>query len=285
MQYLRIAKETFNELRGNWVLLLPTIAIFFIGLFFTLGFLFINGLLPTVLEDVSILFSSDIGGGAGQLIDKFLGNTLVLKTIASFILFFATNFLVGSSLLAIKYSMMNDLVEGKKTNLKKGFIGATKIYFRVIFMRIFVYIIYFILALIFSSYLLFVRGVSQANIPLIVFLIGFSIVIVKIILLFRYPIMVIDKVRPVEAIRKTFSYFLRRKRRVLIVWLIIFVIASIASFIVFLLGKLVSFVGNSFLSVFVILAISYLLKIIVDLVVDVWGDLYVFFVYKKTKEK
>jgi len=285
MQYLKTAKETFKELKGNLVLLLPTIAIFFMGLFFTIAFLYINGLLPSVLEDISILFSSDIGTGAGEIINRFLGDTLVLKTIASFILFFSTNFLVGSSLLSVKFSMMKDIVEGRKTNLKKGFVGATKNYFRVIGMRILVYLIYAVLAIIFSSYLLFVKGINESNLPLIIFLIGFSIFVVKIILLFRYPIMFIDNLKPIKAVRKTFSYFLERKRRVLIVWFIIFIIASIASLTAFILGRITSIFGGLLFSSFIVLLISSFFKIIIDLVIDVWGDLYIFTVYKKTKEK
>ena len=285
MQYLKIAKESFKALKGNWVLLLPTIAIFFIGLFFTLIFLYINGLLPTVLGDVSVLFSSGIAEGAGELINKYLSNLLFLKSIASFIIFFSTNFLVGTSLLAIKFSMMKDVVEGKKANLRVGFDGAVKTYFRTIGMRIFIYILYFVLALIFSSYLLFVKGIDQTSLPLIIFLIGFAIVIVKIILLFRYPIMFIDNLKPINAVKNTFIYFLRRKRRVLIVWLIIFVVASIASFIVFNFGRFIARFEGVLFTTFIVLLISSLFKFIIDLIIDVWGDLYVFFVYKRTKEK
>ena len=268
MQYLKIAKESFKALRENWVLLLPTVAIFFIGLFFTLAFLYINGLLPTVLEDVSVLFSSNIMTGASELINDYLGNLLVLKVMASFIIFFATNFLVGTSFVALKFSMMKDVVEGKKANLRHGFQGAVKTYFRTIGMRVFIYLIYFVLALIFSSYLLFVKGIDQTSLSVVAFLIGFAIVIVKIILLFRYPIMFIDNLKPVSAVKKTFIYFLKRKRRVLIVWLIIFVVASIASFIAFMLSRFVGMLGDLLFTTFMVLLISYLFKFIIDLIVD-----------------
>jgi len=286
MNYFVLAKETFDELKKNWILLVPTLLIFFTGIIFSILFLYFSGLLPKILENISLLFSPNWGQGVNKIIDYFFENTdSFLRVFISFILFFATNFLVGSSLLAIRFSMMKEIVNGKKASLKAGFRGSTKNYFKVIMMRIIIYTFNFFLALLFSLYLLIIKGLNQTNIPFMLFLIGFSIVIIKIILLFRYPVMLLDDLKPVNAIKKTFSYFLARKRRVLFVWLIIFGVSLIVGLFIFLIGEIMDKLGEISSFVFLFLILFYLIKIILELIVDVWGDLYIFVVYKKSKKK
>ncbi len=286
MNYFILAKETFEELRKNWVLLVPTILMFFTGIIFSILFLYFSGLLPEILSNVSVLFSPNWGQGVNKIIDYFFQDSnSFLRISTSFALFFITNFLVGSSLLAIRFSMMKDIVNGKKASLKEGFRGATNIYFNIIVMRIIIYLFNFILALILSLYLLIVKGLNQTSMPFILFLIGFAIVIIKIILLFRYPIMLLGNLKPIKAVKKTFYYFLERKRRVLFVWLIIFAVSLTISLIVFLIEKLTNKLGEIYSSILIFLIIFYLIKSFLDLIVDIWGDLYIFVVYKKVKNK
>ncbi len=278
---IELLGKSAKTLRHNLFLVVPNFMNLGITIFFSLLFLWINGLLPILLENPAFIFEQN-----RNIIDVF--NSIEMsngffKLISTFIGFVLANFLIGSGLLAMRYGMMTDLVKGKKTSLMEGFKHGGRGYLRVVEMKFVVYVFMAILILVSNLILLRFTGFSE-NILLFVSLIIFlSYLFVNMVLFLRYPIMFIENRRAIPSLRKAFKCFRKKTKFVFIVWLVIFIITVIFNV---LLLPLSSFIGILFEAVYGFIfatVIFYIVRSVLKFFVQVWTDLFLFYTYFKQK--
>jgi MFS family permease len=288
MKYLKLALKSVKELKKNPALLYPNLALLATTIGLSLIFLYINGLLPYLLKDPSIIFGSNtqnVDNIRQFVLTIFQDSNKIIKMVISFIVFFATNFFVGAGLMSMKYGMMREIVKGERVTLKEGMKLGAKNYLRVIELRVFVFLFMFLLIILISSILLVLTSFSSSIILILASLASLIVLFVRIILLFRYPIMFIEKKRAITTIKDTFLFFTKHFHFVILTWIVIFVVLILFNIILFPINFLVSNLLELAFSLPLVLVITYLIKQFIGFIVDVWSDLYIFFSYVKSKER
>jgi len=209
MTYLFNLYKSFVILKKNWKILIPPFYSLFITIFLSLAFLYINGLLNLLIRYPTDLF---VTGGISVLTKKIssviLSQSQLIKISLTFIGFFIVNFLAGSSLLAMKFCMIDDSLKNERVSLRKGFREGITFYTKIVELRILV----FLLMILFSFLIgipLFILSRYTGNTSFwIVLGVIIVLLLVKLILIFRMPILIRNKVKPIEAIM-ILEYFLK----------------------------------------------------------------------------
>ena len=269
----------------NWKIVVPAFFGFLMSTGFALIFIYINNLFPLIFRDPSGLFvSGGLSAIAKKISSVLITQSHIMKIIISLIAFFVANFFVGSGLIAIKFTMINDVLKKKKINLVRAFFKSGKYYWRVIEMRVMVFILIIILSLvvglpifILSSYL---GGSSFMGAVLVILV----LLLIRLILLFRYPILFKEDVGVSPALIKSMSFFKSKLKYVFSVWLIIigllFVVSILSEF-----GRVViSDLFYGFASLSVILIIFYLIKELALVFVNTFIDIFLFVSYLKCRK-
>jgi len=285
MVYFNNMVETFKLFRRNWQIIIPSFLGFFLSVFFALVFVYLNDLFPIILRDPSELF---VGGGLSEIAKKISAVLITkshwVKIIGTFVGFVFANFLAGSSLISTKFFMINEASKGKKTNVVEAFFKGSKFYWRVIEMRVMV----FLLILVFSAILglplfLLSKYFSSSS-----FLIALSVVIIllviRLILLFRYPILFREDLRAIPSLVKSMRLLKENLRYIVGIWLIslgsVFAVSLLFEFFKVFTND--SFYGLAFLP-FVLISL-YVIKELVMVFVNTWVDIFLFLSYLKIRK-
>lgn len=220
MVHLDTLVKTIKFVKNNWKIAIPSIAAFLLTLIFGLIFIYINNLFPILLRDPSGLF---VTGGISTIAKKIssvlITQSELLKISLSFIGFIFANFLAGSSLIATKYYMIDSASKSNNVGLKEGFLGGSRFYWRVIEMRIMVFILIVVLSLVISLPLYFLSSVLDKTILVIVSVI-IVLLLMRLILLYRYPVLFRNNIKPIPALNNAMALFRSRTKYSAYVWLI-----------------------------------------------------------------
>lgn len=269
----------------NWKIVVPALFGFLMSTGFALIFIYINNLFPLIFRDPSGLFvSGGLSAIAKKISSVLITQSQIMKIIISLIAFFVANFFVGSGLIAIKFTMINDILKKKKIGLVKAFFDGGKYYWRVIEMRFMVFVLIIILSLIvglpifiLSSYL----GGSSFMAAVLVILV---LLLIRLILLFRYPVLFREDIGVSPALVKSMGFFKSKTKYVFSVWLfvigLLFVVSILSEFGRVVIGDL--FYGLTSLSI--ILIVFYLVKEIFLVFVNTFIDIFLFVSYIKRRK-
>jgi hypothetical protein len=285
MVYFDSLHKSLSVFSRNWKIVVPSLFGFLMASAFALIFIYINNLFPLILRDPSGLFvSGGLSAIAKKISSVLITQSHLMKIIISLIAFFVANFFVGSGLIAVKFTMINDVLKGKKVGLVKAFFDSGKYYWRVIEMRVMVFIFIIILSLIVGLpiFILFSSlGGSSFMAAILVILV---LLLIRLFLLFRYPILFRDDVGVSPALIKSMGLFKSKTKYVLSVWLIIigllFVVSILSEFGRVVIGDL--YYGLASLAI--ILIVFYVIKELILVFVNTFIDIFLFISYLKRRK-
>lgn len=271
--YKEVFVKSWQDLKGNLILLLPDAIMSLVNMALGILFLKSSGILG-LLTSPEIL-TKEITTVA-PAIKLFLKENL-LKIILSLLLFIITSFMVGSGFTAMKLGAMKDLVKNKKITIRR-MIRNGRYVWQAVSMKMIMFVIGVITFLfmlgtgiilstfIFRGYVIIILGILF---PLLMILLQFM-------LFFRYQAMFLENKHTMVAVKESFTYFLENKKHVAVVWLITTVVSLVTSPLSFYLGL----IEEKIITVSLITIIGYLVRTAAIVVINVWSDMFKFRTYK-----
>ncbi|MBT3407187.1 hypothetical protein HN415_00735 [Candidatus Woesearchaeota archaeon] len=269
-------------LKHNWKLVIPSFLGMLMGIGFALVFVVMNDLISLISSDPSSLFiSGGITAMAKKVSSVLINQSQIVKIVLSLIGFIIANFLAGASLIGMKYSMIKDSLNNKKTPLIKSFFKGTKYYWRIVEMRVMVLMLIVTLSILLSFPFFLLSKYWGENSIFILLSVILVLLVIRLILFFRYPIMFKDGLRAIPSLTKSMKVFKRHTKYVFSTWVI-------SIFIVFFVNLLFDFVRINivdyfyYLIEFVILMIGfYVLKELLMVIINTFIDIFSYVSYLK----
>jgi len=277
--------ESGKLLRKNWKLIVPSLLGMLMGIGFALIFIVMNDLISLISTDPSSLF---IAGGISAMVKKvssvLINQSHIIKIVLSLLVFIMANFMAGSSLIGMKYSMIKDTMNNKKTPLIKSFFKGTKYYWRIVEMRVMVLILIVVLSILLSfPFFILSRSLGGGSIFVLLSVI-LVLLVIKLVLFFRYPILVKGGLRAIPSLTKTINIFKKYTKYVFSTWLI-------TIFIVFFANLLFDFIRISItdylyyvVNLVVIMVGFYVLKELLMVVINTLVDIFGFVSYVRLRK-
>jgi len=183
--YLEQYRKSFYSLIKNPIVLVPDISLLVIGIFFTFGALSITGIPSLLSQAAAIATKSELSAFFSSFI-----KTNIVKLSITVIAFLFTMFIIGTGTIAVKLSMIHDISKNKKPTIMGAWISSRKYFWRIIGIRILVFLAYLvslIIGIIILGVLSFVHEILAVILALL------SIILLSIIIMLgfymRYPIL------------------------------------------------------------------------------------------------
>lgn len=266
--------SSWKDLKKHPLLFLPDIIIFLMNISLALLFLKYSGLLKLITDPETLTKGLE---AAVPTIKLFFKENM-LKIIVTFSLFILTSFVIGSGLVAMKLGMMKEVIKRKKLAIRK-MINNGKYVWQVISMKMIMFAIGIVTFLfLFGTGIILSTFLHKGVVILIMGLLFPALMVVlQLLLFFRYQIMFLEEKHPIIAVKDSFEYFINNKKHVLIVWLIILAVSFATIPLTALLGITEQKAVNM-LSATVI--IGYLISNITKIVINVWSEMFKFRSYK-----
>ncbi len=286
---LNLLEESLKVLKKNPVLFLPDLVLILITyLLFYLIYLY------TGVGDLVSLLNASEEELFGQVITTFFKDNLS-EIILSVITFFVVTFTLGVGVAVVKYSMIKQVLHKKKVSIKKSWNEKKHYFWSVVLLRVTIFLIgvvaliliFFFSTVIYMIFNLFVGKTIALSIGGVVagLLTILSIIVLKFVIFFRYPIMFLKEIRnPIVVLRKAYQYLRKNPFYVFVTWLIIFSLSLVSGIIFWALGVPM----NKLIGLISITAVSLTLTVVwtlftglIGLVVELWGTVFLFKRYKK----
>jgi len=242
-------KNSLDDLRRNSILFLPEVVYFlFLSISIAVAVAF-TGILP-VLQ--SIADQPDIVIEEA-LLNFFADNAA--KIFATFIVFFFANFVVGSSLEAMKLGLVAAIIKKKKADFAL-LLASRRYTFKIIGVRLLQFILYMasIVIGVVAFLLLYKLNPQLAfGVGTAVSVAGFFVIYLS--LFYTYPYLYLKNLRAADSLKESNKYFMKNKKMVLKIALTSFAVILLVNILMAVLDKVTmekaSFVF-SLLSYFVI---------------------------------
>ncbi|MDD5253787.1 MAG: hypothetical protein PHG05_01620 [Candidatus Nanoarchaeia archaeon] len=211
---------------------------------------------------------------------SFLQENL-LRIISYLILFVLVNFFIGSGLMALKFKMLRNIIEKRKINLFRIIKEDEKAFWRVVLLRIFVYLIGLILLIIawLIGYLLINTIPKGVALVIMGILIIVAVLLLKLMLLLRYACLFLDKKNTLKSLITSSRAFFKKPGYLLAVLILILITQTVLILFMVGINYGIGFVGSEGLigAIFMVLGLlSYAFFRILKLV---WTDLFLFNIY------
>ena len=265
--------KSWKDLKDNPIIFLPDAAILILNI--TLGLLFLkySGILKLITDPTMLTREVETMMPALKLFIK----ENMLRLILSGLLFIFTTFFIGSGFTAMKLGTMKDLMEKQKLSFRK-MIGNGRYVWQVISMKMMMFVIgavtflfIFGTGVILSAFFFKGYGVWVSTLFL-----PFLVIILQWLLLFRYPIMLLEKKHTITAVKDSIGYFLKNKKYVFVTWLII----TAVSFASVPVNAYVGFEEQKMATLSIAVLAGYFLNSIIRVVINVWSDMFRFRSYR-----
>ncbi len=262
--YLKNSIYSIKALSKNLILYTPDL-IFFISAFI-LTYLFLN------FNNLASIFGGQLAQFDTQIKNIVTTGSLLSRLVISLLVLLALNVLIGLGTITLRFTMISNLVQGKKVNFLNGYKDSGKYLFPLVWLKLSLFVLYLVPILI----LLLIGVIFQPLLLICIFLIVLIIIALKISLLFIYPVLFLKKIfNPIKVIKEAVSYFKNNKLHTFAVAVITAVIGLIISGIF----TLVPLMWGS-LSVFSLTAISSIIYLIIktlaDITVNLWSSIFTF---------
>ena len=282
--FLTNFKESYNLFKKNLILLLPDLVSLLITysliaiIFFVTGF---SDLMPLIqsAEDTSF-----------ELLKNFLSENIT-SIIVSALIFVIVTFIVGVGVTAIKFDMINDIINNKKVSLKSSFFKSNNFYWPIVLTRVCIFILFgiFLLLTILLGGLIYMMSQNFGSetamiISLAVMLpiAGLAFLLLKLSLLFVYQIMFLKNIyNPIKLIKESFLLFKHHTSFVFLSGLFIFALSLVIIGAANLLGQLIGIipVASEYLS-----PVSSIIQMLLSISVSLISSIYLFLQLKSKKD-
>ncbi len=271
--YKEVFIKSWKDLKDNPILFIPDTLIFLLNI--ALGLLFLNySGVSKLMTDPAIL-TKEVEAMVPVL--KLFFKENFLKLIISAALFVLTSFLIGSGFTAMKLGTMKDLTEKQELTFKK-MISNGRYVGQVISMKMVMFVIGVVTFLFTAGTGIILSSLLSRGYSILItaLLLPILIIILQLLLLFRYQTMLLEKKHTITAAKESFEYFLNNKKYVFIIWLILLAI----SFAVAPVSAYVGIAEKNRVTLSAIVIIGYILRGGIKVVIDVWSDMFRFRSYK-----
>lgn len=292
MVYRKLVLESVKNLKNNPRLFLPDLMLFCSTTFFGVIFLKILNLLPLLQE---ILVNKNT---VKEVLISFLQNTHNLVNIIFLsIIFLVITFSAGSSLTAVKFQMMKDIIQNKKPSFLKSIKKTPRYLWSIIGLRILIFTISILMVLliyIFFSIVYYLFSVSVIYGILSALILGsialFLLVLFKISIFFVYQILFLEDKTAMESLVLSFIYSKKHLLYVILIWCIIFCMGIIFWLITLPINNILNLaekhlIGTSptLVTFIAVMAVTAFFRVIINLLYLLWSDLFLFLAYKKSE--
>jgi len=276
-----VVTDAFRKLFKNPVIFLPDavyagINFLLVYLLYTYtGFNQILAELPAdregIIEALTTFFSTNLG-----------------EVLISGSLFIIITFLIGVGAMTLKFSLITDIINKKKPSIMRAWHKRNHFYYKIIVLRVIIYLIsilaiLFILAASTLLYLL-INPFSPVFATYFSFLVAVVLslsilLLLKWVLLFRYPLMYLSKQPdPIKVLKNCVKYFRAKPGHVIISWLIILCVSVVFILTGILLNAIYSGLTGS-LTGTVAITISVIWTVVFtlfNLIPKLWQQIYLF---------
>jgi len=285
---MKTVERSFQILRTNPKLFIPDL--FFIAIMYIVAFILYTyvgiGDLITIISDVETI--------SAEVLRAFLSENIT-ELIVSFVVFAVVTFVLGVGVAVLKYHMINQLLKEKKVSLLIAWRERNQYFWSVVLLRFVVFLIWFlmlvlvflIIALIYllinpflaNNIALSIAGVSA--IPLLIL----TAVALKLILLFRYPILFVNKIKnPWKIINQSFHFCKKNLLYTVVTGIVILgldlMMAILASGLGAGITTILSYIPFIFIATTGAVIWS-LCNVLLDLAADIWGHIVLFNRFKQ----
>lgn len=276
--YKEMFIKSCKDLKNNPILFLPDLAMLILNFIFGLLFLKYSGFLSIVSDPFALTKEVETMAPAIKL---FLMENL-LRIAITLLMFILTSFLIGAGLTAMKLGMMKSLLNNQKLTFRSMISGGRYVW-QVVSMKMIMFIVgtvFFLFSI--GTFLILSTLMPKIYVWITVgFLFPAILVAMQLILFFRYPVMFLENKHTITAVKESYYYFLKNKKHVFLTWMIVTMIslttAPLMAYIGFAEQKGIT------LSAAVILSTS--LRGIINLLINVWSDMFRFRSYTITSLK
>jgi hypothetical protein len=282
-----LIQKSFQDLYKHPIVFIPDLVMAIIDfLLITLVYKY------TGFNDVIADLSGDMGSQADLIINFISTNTF--QVVLSVALFIGLTFIIGVGVMIIRFNLIKQIVNNKKPCLLEAWKIRNQFFYRVVALRILVYLISLValVAVILTS--TFVYLIINPFSP--VFATYFSLMVAIVVsitlllllkwfLLFRYPLMFLTKrTNPFIVLRNCVRYFKKNPALVIFTWVIVFAVSVLFALISLGLNTVVP-IGLDLITITIIATTLYFIWIafinIFGLIPDLWQSLYLFYTYKE----
>lgn len=266
--------KSWKDLKNNLLLFLPDIIIFLMNLSFGLLFLKYSGLIKFLTDPEMLVKELE---ELVPIVKLFLKENL-LKIIISLALFAITSFLIGSGLLAMRLGMMKQVIKNEKLTIKK-MIENGKHVWQVVAMKMIMFVVGIITFLFISGTGIILSTFISKGYVIITMSLLFPLLILllQLLLFFRYQIMFMEEKHPIVAVKESLEYFRKNKKHVFFIWLIIFAV----SFITTPLNTYLGFAEQKAILISATITLGYIARNLVKIIIGVWSEMYKFRSYAR----
>ncbi|MEK6863880.1 MAG: hypothetical protein AABX27_01190 [Nanoarchaeota archaeon] len=285
MHYMEFVKKSFQNIKKYPVLLLPETVLFFATYFLTLALYRFSGLAEFAKAALVAGQKIDIASFIGDFAQGYMG-----QIIWSFAAFVFLTFIIGAGTEAIKFRMVKKVIFREHISIRDLFGGRWKDFWRIVAMKMIIYLIamaiFLSLMLLASFVLSFSNGLSSL-IAWVAIGIGIAVfVILSLGLLFRYALLFIEEQNAATTVRWSFHYFRTHNKIVLASWLITMGIALLFTFA----SAIATVIFTSFRGMVAVPTAIYFISFLgtvaafgIRLIYNVWSSLFLFEVYNKNE--
>lgn len=280
MDYKREIVDSFHNLKNNLQLMVPDIFQYFMVFAISILYYRYSGL----AEVIKVYL--DQGVLMNELVLQVLSVNIV-KILLSTLVFIISTFVVGATADVVKFDMMKDVIIRKRVSLKKSWKNKNSFFLKIILLKLFVYILAFLLALLAAliGVCFFLLGAGETTVGYVTFFFAvIAFLFFKLSTLFRIPILFLDKDnRPDKAFIKSIKIFFKERWRVISIGIILAFFFILFTILETAFGAVIGLMQNIFatklseiLGFFLISFIPFLIK----LIYRIWSELFVFEDYR-----
>ncbi len=284
-------KQGFIAIRDNLNLFLPDIFLGLVIFIMALAFVFINDFTNLFMNIAKASETARIGVMQNYF-TSLKGNTYALwKILISSVIFVLVGILAGIKFDSIKYNMMKNYVEGKKVSFIQSYKTWTSYFFRVLFVKVLLFLIFFAVLLV-VLFIVLLFGILLYKFTwgkILLVLLGLLLILigmvwVRLLTLFVFQALFLEKgFTAIKSFKKSFEIFKKEKKYVISVFLIIAGISILTSIATSILNEISKGLQTLNLGVvlIVISVLIILLNTLIRMTLTIWTDMFLFLGYKK----
>lgn len=294
--YTELVFKSIRKLRENPTVLVPSL-LFFCILAIGRSLMYKYGKFAELFQLADNVVKSNVKSAVISEAFQFDMFTSFFQTywpqlVTSAAIFFASTFLIGVGAMVFEYVMVRNMVNEKPIKLWEDRQEKKKYFWSVVFIRLFVYVISFIvLALVGVLSILLYPSTGKMTTAVITIGAALGLItlallaLIKLGFMFRYAILIMEKSRnPVYVIKESLLYFRKNPAHTFYTWLTLLIV----SIGIGIAGMILEYVNAELVKIGIPAIFNFVLPFIVILlgmIFQVWSDVFLFYCYKEKNLK
>jgi len=277
--YKDLTLDSIKIIKKNLILFIPDLILLFSTILISIIALLVTGLLPKVLVNPSMIY--DITTAKDVLTGFFSTSGNIIRTVVSLILFVIVLFFVGAGLMAVKYSMIKQILDKKKITFKGSSSLATNFFWRIIILKVYLFLIIAVpifLVFLLISFLFYLSNTITITIGSILGVLAVIFLVLTVLaFLFRYPILILDNASPIKSLKNSLKFFKKNIKYVIMCEVLIIILTTLFGL---LFNLPINYLQTLFESIYIFLFLV-ILRRAIQIIPTLWTEIFIFLAYKK----